>query len=61
MLSFKPTFSLSSFTFSKRLFSDYYSSSKGVKADGAIKISGGKINVSTAGKNAEGIESKTSI
>ena len=41
--------------------SDYYSSSKGVKADGAIKISGGKIYVSTAGKNAEGIESKTSI
>ena len=41
--------------------SDYYSSSKGVKADGAIKISGGRINVSTAGKNAEGIESKTSI
>ena len=41
--------------------SDYYSSSKGVKADGAIKILGGKINVSTAGKNAEGIESKTSI
>ena len=41
--------------------SDYYSSSKGVKADGAIKISGGKINVLTAGKNAEGIESKTSI
>ena len=41
--------------------SDYYSSSKGVKADGAITISGGKISVSTAGKNAEGIESKTSI
>ena len=41
--------------------SDYYSSSKGVKADGAIKITGGRINVSTAGKNAEGIESKTSI
>ena len=41
--------------------SDYYSSSKGVKADGAIKISGGRINVSTAGKNAEGIESKTSV
>ena len=41
--------------------SDYYSSSKGVKADGAINISGGRINVSTAGKNAEGIESKTSI
>ena len=41
--------------------SDYYSSSKGVKSDGAIKISGGRINVSTAGLNAEGIESKTSI
>ena len=41
--------------------SDYYSSSKGVKADGKITISGGRINVSTAGKNAEGIESKTSI
>ena len=41
--------------------SDYYSSSKGVKADGAIIISGGVINVSTAGKNAEGIESKTSM
>ena len=41
--------------------SDYYSSSKGVKADGAITISGGKISVATAGKNAEGIESKTSI
>ena len=41
--------------------SDYYSSSKGVKADGKITITGGRINVSTAGKNAEGIESKTSI
>lgn len=41
--------------------SDYYSSSKGVKADGAVIISGGVINVSTAGKNAEGIESKTSM
>ena len=41
--------------------SDYYSSSKGVKADGAITISGGNISVATAGKNAEGIESKTSI
>ena len=41
--------------------SDYYSSSKGVKADGAITISGGKICVATAGRNAEGIESKTSI
>ena len=41
--------------------SDYYSSSKGVKADGKITISGGRIDVSTAGKNAEGIESKTSI
>ncbi len=41
--------------------SDYYSSSKGVKADGAITISGGTISVATAGRNAEGIESKTSI
>ena len=41
--------------------SDYYSSSKGVKADGKITITGGRIDVSTAGKNAEGIESKTSI
>ena len=41
--------------------SDYHSSSKGVKADGAITISGGRINVSTAGLNAEGIESKTSM
>jgi hypothetical protein len=32
-----------------------------VKADGAITISGGKISVATAGRNAEGIESKTSI
>ena len=41
--------------------SDYYSSSKGVKADGKITITGGRIDVSTAGLNAEGIESKTSI
>lgn len=41
--------------------SDYYSSSKGVKADGMVTISGGKISVSTAGRNAEGIESKTSL
>ena len=41
--------------------SDYYSSSKGVKADGKITITGGRIYVSTAGLNAEGIESKTSI
>lgn len=41
--------------------SDYHSSSKGVKADGAITITGGRISVSTAGLNAEGIESKTTI
>lgn len=41
--------------------SDYHSSSKGIKADGAITISGGVISVSTAGINAEGIESKNSI
>ena len=41
--------------------SDYHSSSKGVKAEGAITITGGRISVSTAGLNAEGIESKTTI
>lgn len=43
------------------IYSDYHSSSKGVKADGAITITGGRISVSTAGLNAEGIESKTTI
>lgn len=41
--------------------SSYYSSPKGIKVDGAITISGGITSVSTAGRNAEGIESKSTI
>ena len=41
--------------------SSYYSSAKGIKVDGAITISGGITSVSTAGRNAEGIESKSTI
>ena len=41
--------------------SSYYSSPKGIKVDGAITISGGTTTVSTAGRNAEGIESKSTI
>lgn len=47
--------------------SDYYSSPKGVKAgvkstaSGGIVISGGTLNVSTTGRNAEGIESKNTL
>ena len=41
--------------------SSYYSSPKGIKVDGAITISGGNTNVSTTGRNAEGIESKSTI
>ena len=41
--------------------SSYYSSPKGIKVDGAITISGGNTNVSTSGRNGEGIESKSTI
>lgn len=41
--------------------SDYKSSPKGVKVDGAIVINDGVINVTTSGAGGEGIESKTSI
>ncbi len=54
-----------------RVSSDYYSSPKGIKAglktevsnnsytySGGIVISGGKVKVTTSGRNAEGIESK---
>ncbi len=40
------------------LDSDYKSSPKGIKVDGDVNISGGKISVLTTGKGAEGIESK---
>ena len=39
----------------------YYSSPKGIKATGAVTISGGKIYVTTAGCNGEGIESKSTL
>ncbi len=44
-----------------RYDSDYKSSPKGVKVDGAIVINDGIIKVATTGAGGEGIESKTSI
>jgi hypothetical protein len=44
-----------------RYDSDYKSSPKGIKVDGAIFINDGVLNVTTAGAGGEGIESKTSI
>jgi len=41
--------------------SDYKSSPKGIKVDGAIVINDGIVNVTTTGAGGEGIESKTSI
>ena len=41
--------------------SDYKSSPKGIKIDGAIVINDGVINVTTSGAGGEGIESKSSI
>ena len=40
---------------------DYKSSPKGIKIDGAITISGGKISVTTTGAGGEGIESKSTL
>jgi hypothetical protein len=44
-----------------RYNSDYKSSPKGIKVDGAIVINDGIIKVATTGAGGEGIESKTSI
>lgn len=44
-----------------RLNSDYKSSAKGIKADGSVIISGGNIRVTTSGRGAEGIESKSTL
>ncbi len=41
--------------------SNYKSSPKGIKIDGAITISGGKISVTTSGAGGEGIESKSTL
>lgn len=44
-----------------RLASDYKSSPKGIKVDGAIVIDNGEITVETKGNGGEGIESKTTL
>jgi hypothetical protein len=44
-----------------RYDSDYKSSPKGIKIDGAIVIDGGKISVTTSGAGGEGIESKSTL
>ena len=44
-----------------RYDSDYKSSPKGIKVDGAIVVNDGIISVTTSGAGGEGIESKTSI
>ena len=44
-----------------RYDSDYKSSPKGIKVDGAILISGGKVTVTTTGCGGEGIESKSTL
>ena len=43
------------------LKSDYKSSPKGVKADGAVTVSGGNIDIVTSGNGGEGIESKSTL
>ena len=44
-----------------RYGTNYKSSPKGIKVDGAITISGGKITVTTTGAGGEGIESKSTL
>ena len=44
-----------------RYDTNYKSSPKGIKIDGAITISGGKVSVTTSGAGGEGIESKSTM
>ena len=44
-----------------RYSTNYKSSPKGIKIDGAISITGGKISVTTSGAGGEGIESKSTL
>lgn len=46
---------------SDNLKSDYKSSPKGIKVDGAIVIDDGDISIETKGKGGEGLESKTTL
>lgn len=44
-----------------RYSTNYKSSPKGIKVDGAITIIGGKVSVTTSGAGGEGIESKSTL
>ena len=44
-----------------RYSTNYKSSPKGIKIDGAITISGGKISITTSGAGGEGLESKSTL
>lgn len=44
-----------------RYTTNYKSSPKGIKIDGAITINGGKISISTSGAGGEGMESKSTL
>ncbi|MBQ7192374.1 MAG: carbohydrate-binding domain-containing protein [Paludibacteraceae bacterium] len=44
-----------------RYSTNYKSSPKGIKVDGTINISGGKVSVTTSGAGGEGIESKSTM
>ncbi len=44
-----------------RYSTNYKSSPKGIKIDGAVSITGGKVSVTTTGAGGEGIESKSTL